>query len=460
MTDPNLGITVMPEYIQSEGIETVLNNIQSVARAGSVTTSPYVASLADKGTGHREPSDDSGLGNKRLLDRPLWGRRELWMSAAPSFIPEQSLYDGLAYQPPAPDSLTQDEGPNVGQFIEQAKAHNMEVWLQIQAAIPPCYKVQFGAPLPEDEPLLPDYRPRPGRVDRNACLASANLRQYVRAMVSDLYRNYPQIDGFKFDWPEYPVYHFDSLFFDFNPAMVPFATGLGLDLNALAAAAREFLSDLSSGVLRGKRIITDDFESFLHSLTAAYPVIKELLALRHAVVTDYARFLRDAVDEASNGNCGLFLQSFPPPLNTATGFDSKKIAPYCTAIGVKFYTMHWPLIEADFMNALASRADVSAELAARAISRLLCLSPEISRSPEQIRYPEPDEAHPAPCEAIRTKIRQARQEGGNVPVWGISHGYGPVEDVMRRFRALDGGAVQINRYAYLCDEKLAEIGAR
>ncbi len=460
MTDPNLGITVMPEYIQSEGIKTVLNNIQSVARAGSVTTSPYVASLATKRTGHREPPGDGGLGKNRLLDRPLWGRRELWMSAAPSFTPEKSLYDGLVYQPPAPSSLTQDEGPIVKRFIEQAKAQNMEVWLQIQAAIPPCYRVQFGQPLPEDEPLLPDNSPRPGRVDRNACLASANVREYVRAIVSDLYRNYPQIDGFKFDWPEYPLYHFDSLFFDFNPAMVPFATGLGLDLNALAAGTREFMSDLSSGALRKKRINTDDFDSFLWSLTKAYPVIKELLALRRAVVTDYARFLRDAVHEASNGHCELFLQSFPPPLNIATGFDREKIAPYCKAIGVKFYTMHWPLIESDFLNALTSRADVSSELAVRAISRLLCLSPEISRSPEEIRYPEPSEAHNVSSEAIRTKIRQARREAGEVPVWGISHGYGPIEDVMRRLRALDGGPVNINRYAYLSDEKLAAVGDR
>ena len=37
-----LGITVLPEYIQSDGIEGVLRNIRDIARATSVTTSPYV----------------------------------------------------------------------------------------------------------------------------------------------------------------------------------------------------------------------------------------------------------------------------------------------------------------------------------------------------------------------------------------------------------------------------------
>jgi hypothetical protein len=66
MIDPDLCITVMPEYAQSEGVEAVLDNLTEVAPAGSLTTSPYVASLAPNGTGHREPPSDAGLGQKRL----------------------------------------------------------------------------------------------------------------------------------------------------------------------------------------------------------------------------------------------------------------------------------------------------------------------------------------------------------------------------------------------------------
>ena len=460
MIDPNLGITVMPEYAQSEGIEAVLNNIADVAGAGSLTTSPYVAALATYGTGHREPPSDGGLGGKRLLDRPLWGQRELWMTAAPSFRPDLRLYDGLAYRPPKADSLTDDQGAVVGRFVDAAKARGVEVWMQIQAATPPCYRVQFGGPQPDDEPLLPNGAPRTGRVDSNASLASPAVRAYVRAITRDLCQTYPQIDGLKFDWPEYPVYHFDALFFDFNPAMAPHASALGLDLGALARGTTAFLSDLGDGSVRHKAISLDNFGSFRESLLAAYPVLGELLALRRAVVTDFAKFLRATVDEASQGRCKLFLQSFPPPLNVATGFDPVAIAPLCDAIGVKFYTMHWPLIEADYLSALSSRNNFSPPQVARMLSHLLQLSPDRPREPDTIRYPEPLDPHAATSGDIRAKFDQVRQESGDTPVWGMSHGYGPLEDVVRRFRALGAGPVQVNRYAYLSDAKLAALGAR
>jgi hypothetical protein len=35
----------------------------------------------------------------RLLDRPLWGKRELFVSTAPSYTPDLRLYRGLRYQP-------------------------------------------------------------------------------------------------------------------------------------------------------------------------------------------------------------------------------------------------------------------------------------------------------------------------------------------------------------------------
>ncbi|MCG6884426.1 MAG: hypothetical protein LJE62_11800 [Silicimonas sp.] len=462
MTAPLLGVTVMPEYIQSEGISPVLDRLQGLARAGSVTTSPYVAAEAAPGQGEREPPGDAGKGSGRLLDRPLWGKREVWMETASSFRPDPTLYRDLEYRPPEANALTDASGSLVGAFLDEAVARGMETWLQVQAAIPPGHRVQFGGPLPGDEPLLPNGTPGGPRVDRNVSLGSRRLRDYMRAFISDICRNYPQADGIKFDWPEYPVYTFESLFFDFNPSIAPIGRAVGTDLATLARGTSEVLHDLGSAAIRQKRIALDNLDTFLASLIDSYPVLAELLALKAAVVEDYARFLRETLDAASDGRKRMFLQSFPPPLNRATGLDFARAGAVADVVGVKLYTMHWPLIEAGYIAALQSRADIAPDSAARVISRLLALSPDVERRAGAIRYPEPDEVHPAASADLAAKIVDARNElPATVELVAISHGYGPVADVARRARAVIDArpdAVHVNRYCYLSDEKLRAIG--
>ena len=77
-----LGVTVLPEYIQSEGIDGVLDNLVEKVGANAVATSPYLMEEADRETGNREPP--AGAGSVRLLDRPLFGKREVWVRTAPS----------------------------------------------------------------------------------------------------------------------------------------------------------------------------------------------------------------------------------------------------------------------------------------------------------------------------------------------------------------------------------------
>ncbi len=111
-----LGVTVLPEYIQSEGVDGVLDNLVRIG-ANAVATSPYLMEEADKETGNREPPADAGAGAVRLLDRPLFGKREVWVTTAPSFTPDKSLYRGLRYQPAAPTALTRRQGHILHDFI-------------------------------------------------------------------------------------------------------------------------------------------------------------------------------------------------------------------------------------------------------------------------------------------------------------------------------------------------------
>ena len=61
------GITIMPEYIQSEGIEAILNRCEQ-AGIRQIATSPYYMHEAEEGCGYREPPIDAGSGKVRLFN--------------------------------------------------------------------------------------------------------------------------------------------------------------------------------------------------------------------------------------------------------------------------------------------------------------------------------------------------------------------------------------------------------
>ncbi len=115
-----LGVAVLPEYIQSEGIDGVLQNLLEKVRANAVALSPYVMAETDPTLGKREPPADAGAGAVRLLDRPLFGKREVWVTTAPSFVPTAPLYQGLRYKGAPASDLTHREGSVVARFIKIA----------------------------------------------------------------------------------------------------------------------------------------------------------------------------------------------------------------------------------------------------------------------------------------------------------------------------------------------------
>lgn len=456
-----LGITVMPEYIQSEGIEGVLRSLQR-AGATAVCTSPYVMEPADEKTGSREPPADAGAGGVRLLDRPLWGKRELFVRTAPSYAPELRLYKGLRYQPAGHGELTRRAGGLVGEFVKSAKLAGLEVYLQFQAAIPPGYRVQFGGAAPDDEPLLPDGRVPARRVDRNGSLASEHIRRYSEALIADLCRAYPEIDGLRPDWPEYPPYLLDSLFLDFSEPARLAAERLGFDAERLRRDALQAWRELH-GSLTNRQLellLASDGGRFgLAALLADSPAIAELCQFKARLVGELLRGFRDALSKAGGRDKALVQNAFPPPFTVISGFDFTRAAAYSNAISVKLYTMHWPMMLRFYGDELmAANPGLSSELLAAALVRLMDIDERALGGVERYSYPEPDMPHPVSLEALERKVRQAQMAtGGEVPVMALAHGYGPPADFAARLRAAwsaSAGRVWINRYGYLSDEKL------
>lgn len=462
--DRSLNISVMPEYPQSEGVEAVLDQLCDRVGATAITTSPYVMEPSDAPDAGREPPADGTAGSVRLLDRSLWGKRELTVRTAPSFVPDKSLYEGLRYQPSEPDALTEREGKKISEFIDQTKARGLGAYMQVQSAIPPGYKVQFGGPVSEDRSRMPDGSEFEGRVDKNASLASPHVIDYGCALLRDLIQAYPNLDGLRVDWPEYPPYAFESLFFDFSEHAERAAERLGYDFQRMRLHTQGVLDFLLGKMTDG------DIDGFLSQsdasfwdLFAKYPGVHDLRSFKGDLVAGMLQRYAETISDASQGKMDFVVQGFPPPWTQVSGFDVKKVAPHVSGIGVKLYTMHWPMMVRGYADRiLKSNRNLSEKNVLQGIFKILDILDEAAPTRVQdVRYPEPDEPHLAGAQAQARKILETRQLAGDTPVYAFSHSYGPMDDFEARMRSAweaSGHRMVVNRYGYMSNEKLDLLG--
>jgi hypothetical protein len=443
-----LGLTVLPEYIQSEGVETLLDHLQDHLPITSIATSPYVMIESDPDRGQREPPADAGSGSKRLLDRPLWGKREIWVEAAPSFVPNLKHYESCRYRPAPASELTEREGAVVGQFIAAAKKRGIEVLLQIQAAIPPGYRVQFGGPVDADRPMLPDGSFPSQRLALNGSLASDDILSYGEGLIRDLLEQYPDAAGVRVDWPEYPPYFFDDLFVDFNPQVRPFAEELGMDFELLSKAVTAIRDDLFAAESVG---------DLVNHLDRLRENINDLVRLKGTLVQNLMRRYRAVVGRDKKLIPGIF----PAPWDQLAGSSPENLAAESDAIFCKLYTMHWPMIVDHYRTQLLeAKPDWNPTDLTRVLVEWLGID-EWQECEGRYTYPDPSTAHPVSGRLQGEKIRQAQDIAGDVPVVPIAHSYGPADDFRNRLKVAWGSSdhgIWVNRYAYVSDEKLAVIG--
>ncbi len=462
-----LGVTVMPEWFAHEGVEAVFDRVQTLG-ATAIATSPYVLERCADGEGAREPPPDGEAGKVRPLDRDLFGARELFVRTAPSFVHDLARYRGLRYQPSPPTALTHANEAILDRVCASAARRGILVYMQAMAASPPGYRVQFSGARPEDACLLPDGRTHDARVDRNACLASPDVVAYTATLAAEIASRYPGVTGLRLDWPEYPPYDFRSALFDFNPAVTARMAQAGHDPSRVA---RDVLA-WSQGVRDAVRdAAASGPESALHALDAAGfdalcahdGILAPLQDAKRAAARDLLCAVRAALDAIPGPRRRLEPQAFPPPFSRVSGFPIGTLADVADAVGIKLYTMHWPMIARYWARDLLGPGDGAAHDAlASAIAYRFGFTDALVAGGNLLRYPEPGTPHPVGARAQAAKLAFASRLAGPVPAIAFVHSYGPIEDVVRRrdIAAASGLPVWINRYGYLSDEKIAALAAR
>ena len=444
----------------------MLDRVEALG-ATAIATSPYVLERCADGEGAREPPPDGEAGKVRPLDRELFGARELFVRTAPAFVHDiGALSRACATSPRRPSPLTHAQRRPARPRLRSRRAARHAVYMQVMAASPPGYRVQFsGRACARTSACMPDGRAHDARVDRNASLASAHVVAYVggaRCRDRDalsVRRRHSGSTGRSIRRTTC-----ESALFDFNPAMTARMAERGIDPRSWRATCATWADGLRA--CRAPRARQAARGARARSTRPASTRCS----------TPQARSRRSTTPSAtpratSWRRCALRSMRVPGPAVASSRRRSRRRSPaspafrcdelegIADAVGIKLYTMHWPMIARYWARDLLGDAAVAAHDAltrrSPGASGSRTTSPTAPRSAIPSRTPASGRRTSA-----SSKLARAQEAAGAVPVIAFVHSYGPLADVVRRrdIAADTGLPVWINRYGYLSDEKIGALG--
>ena len=92
-----LGMVMTPLDVQVEGLAPVMDRIEATG-ATAINCGRSLSLEVPQEQGHRAPPLDID-GYRRVFDRPVWGKRELYLRSHPVDVPDLSLYSDTIYKP-------------------------------------------------------------------------------------------------------------------------------------------------------------------------------------------------------------------------------------------------------------------------------------------------------------------------------------------------------------------------
>jgi hypothetical protein len=453
-----LGIVMAPSAVQYEGLDQVLDNIAATG-AQAICTSLGLSLPAEPGRGHREPPLDID-GWERLLDRPLWGKRELWLQGYRTHEVDEALFAATPYRPGgalAPVELDRDLPHKI---LAAAHARALRANVQISPTVVPGLRA-------EDQPHGVDGSLPVGerRVARQGCLNNPAVRAYALALVRDTVRHYPEADGLFLDWAEYTVYDLTDHFGCTCPHCAEAAMRAGHDwarirrdvLAAWEAAHRLTARDLE----RLQRLATRPGEVL--ELVQRYPGWLDFLRFKAETVVELYRAFRQAMDEEGGAQMELGANGWCPPFSRSTGMDYRALAGVVQSVRPKLFTFHWSALPRWYgQTLLAWNPTLSERQVLDTLVEVFDLPDHNApRSFAQYHIPAPEEDHPATPDSWRIKIDEVvDQVGGRVPCHILAHSYRSEAQWKRMIAVCRDSRAEgmwVQRYDYLSDAKLEAL---
>ena len=332
----DLGIVITPAEVQCEGLDVVLDNVQLRAGTGHVDTTLGVYEPAADGRGRREPPLDV-IGHVRVLDRPLWGRRELYLRSYLPSPPEPDVYADLPYPRPlvAPSHLRVDVSRRI---VDACRRRGLGVSIQISSYTLPSLpggqsaEQTEGSRVGGDRPVRVDGSVADGVLAGHGCLNNPNVRALGLARLRDALRRYPNVDALYLDWAEYTCYFLEDCFTCFCERC-RIATGsdsyewdrIVRDCHAL----RDRLHRLDPVGLRLLASPASHSTLLLGWLERA-PAALDLPRLKAETVTSAVAEIRAEMNALGLSRVALGMDGFPPPWSLVTGMHPSVVEGYAT----------------------------------------------------------------------------------------------------------------------------------
>jgi hypothetical protein len=449
-----LGIFVNPLYVQSEGLQQVFDNLDSVGTT-AICIVTNVARKAEAGKGRRFP-DLHIDGYERLVARPVWGEREIYLDQFKTYEPDQELYKNCLYKPKVEQAPADLDFEIPNQMIVEAHKRGMQVHVLVSPFLPPTVR-------PEDQPRLVDGSPcSPPRVANNACLNAPEAEAYALALMEDVAQHYPDTDGLMPDWVEFGAYRFDEHFTCFCPHCEQKARDQGFDWDQIkrdVTVLWDWFHSLTPRELeRSLRLLSNPSE--LLDLLVHYPGWVNFLQFKSSTVVSIYRKTRQRLNKLGLQSIGLSARGWPPPWNRSSGMDYRALADVCSAVTPKLFTFDYSVLPRWYgQTLLVWNPGISESAILDALVEWMNLPDDFShRSFANYIIPAPTELHPARLETYRTRLDEvADQVKGRTPFYPFAHAYLP-EPQWKRMVALirdsraDGMWVQM--YGYLSERKL------
>ena len=454
-----LGMVMTPLDVQVEGLEGVMGRIE-LTGATAISSDRNLNLQAPEGQGHRAPPLDID-GYERVFDRPVWGKRELYLEGFSTVKPDLSRYADTPYKPVYREAPSELDRELPDKIYEAARGRGWKVYASASPLSVP--GLTNADQMRWVDGSIPDST---RRVARQGCPSTPNVRAYAIASLLDTIGHDPHIDGIGLDWVEYTTYLLEDHFSCFSPHSKRHAEELGYDVGRMESDVKALwshLHNLTGASLEASQSIVRNPSAIL-DLLARFPGWFDFLRFKSDVICGFFGAIRQAMNDAGYAKVELIANGWAPPFNRSSGMDYARLGEIVQCVRPKLYTFHWSAIPRWYGQTLkAWNPNLGESAILTAIKTWFNLADDIAH-PTFANYhiPGPDENHPVHPETFRERIDEVvSQVNGQTPVIPLAHGYRPLAQWKRKVaivRDSPAHGMWVQRYCYLSDDKLRALG--